>query len=115
MGGFSPQASTADVKLAIFNDDTPAETDRFARRFAHERVLARLRALHKRVTKSGVTSISTTDDPLVALGQAEGENGALVDVLQNDFASSQNIQPENFLPEVIGHRKLLLFASLHVQ
>src|SRR5215208_2838521 len=75
MGGSSPQASTADVKLAIFNDGTRPDTDRFARRFADERVLPRLRALHNRVTTSGVTTISTADDPLVSLGMETASDG----------------------------------------
>jgi hypothetical protein len=63
------------VKLAIFNDDTHAETDRFARCFADERVLPRLRALHARVMADGVASISTADDPLVSIGMETASDG----------------------------------------
>jgi len=63
------------VKLSIFNDATPADTDRFARRFAEERVLPRLRALHARVTTGGIAGLSTADEPLISLGMETGANG----------------------------------------
>src|SRR5262245_37950273 len=74
-GDFSRLASTADVKLSIFNDDTRADTGRFARRFADEHVLPRLRALHTRVMTSGVTGLSAADDPLVSIGMETAPGG----------------------------------------
>src|SRR5262245_50622441 len=74
-GGSSPRASTADVKLAIFNDDRQADTDRFARRFVDEQVLPRLRALHARVMASGIANITTSDDPLISIGMETGPDG----------------------------------------
>jgi len=63
------------VKLAIFNDDTHVATDRFAQRFTDERVLARLRALHERVTSNGFAGISRADDPLVSIGMETAADG----------------------------------------
>jgi glucose-6-phosphate isomerase len=63
------------VKLSIFNDETHVETDRFARRFTDERVLARVRALHERVTSNGFASVSRTDDPLVSIGMETAADG----------------------------------------
>jgi len=63
------------VKLAIFNDDTHIDTDRFAQRFTDERVLARVRALHERVTSNGFASISRADDPLVSIGMETAADG----------------------------------------
>jgi glucose-6-phosphate isomerase len=63
------------VKLAIFNDDLRTETDRFAKRFADEHVLPRLRALHARVTAGGIASLSTADEPLISIGMETGADG----------------------------------------
>jgi glucose-6-phosphate isomerase len=63
------------VKLSIFNDDTRADTSRFTGRFADERVLPRLRALHARVMTSGVTGLSSADDPLVSIGMETAPGG----------------------------------------
>jgi len=65
------------VKLAIFNDDRQADTDRFARRFADERVLPRLRALHARVMADGIADITTADDALVSIGMETGPGGGV--------------------------------------
>ena len=63
------------MKLAIFNDDTQTETDRFAKRFGDERVLSRLRALHARVAASGIANMSTADEPLISIGMETSADG----------------------------------------
>jgi hypothetical protein len=65
------------VKLAIFNDDRQADTDRFARRFADEQVLRRLRALHARVMASGIANVTASDDPLISIGMETGPDGGV--------------------------------------
>jgi glucose-6-phosphate isomerase len=63
------------VKLAIFNNNRKADTDRFARRFADGQVLSRLRALHTRVQAEGIANLSGADDPLVSIGMETAADG----------------------------------------
>ena len=63
------------MKLAIFNDNRKADTDRFARRFADEQVLSRLRALHTRVQAEGIANLSGADDLLVSIGMETAADG----------------------------------------
>lgn len=63
------------MKLTFFNDDRQADTARFIRRFADERVLPRLHALHARVMANGAASLSTADEPLVSIGMETAPDG----------------------------------------
>ena len=71
----SPPASTVDVKLTLYNDPTPDQTQRFVQRFAGERILSRLRAVHARAMAAGPESASVSDDPLVSIGMETDAQG----------------------------------------
>ena len=71
----SPPASTVDVKLTLYNDSTPDQTQRFVQRFAGERVLSRVRAVHARAMAAGPENVSVSEDPLVSIGMEANAQG----------------------------------------
>lgn len=63
------------MRLSFYNNSLAAFTAQIARRFKQEDVLQRLHELEKRVRQSGLKTLDSENDPLVAIGCETDEQG----------------------------------------
>ena len=63
------------MKLALFNDSTPAETARFAERFAATACWSACGRSYARARERGTAALSASDDPLVSIGMEADAHG----------------------------------------
>ena len=70
------------MPLSILNDSAHARTEAYRARFDSDHVLERVRRLDERARKQGVSSVASSDDPLVNIGMEVNSAG---EVTKNSY------------------------------